>query len=590
MTNRSPNNASFFTDTMPMLPRGGSYALFDALVRYLQENSSAAADSDMEAIVDTFEIEGFICKDLGLSPEDALTSSQIEEQISRIKEVYFLEEARYERYYAEIISFEDLERRVEETINLGEEGVSISEAAKNFVSSIYGIRGELNEVVDQKGLERRNRVSMAKDSVEMLSRAKALSKALSINGITLDQENTLEGAIGRVCKEVEEAFSAEIDDLSVLPMRERIEVIGAAVKKYAIAFSDIKKGNELSDFAQKLKDSNDIDIINSLPALRGLTNPGLDFLQRIVSHLKKALLDEETRRRSSGKVKVKGQKRKEPVSQDKAAKNDLRDLLIRILSASGVEVNANSKSLFIGQMDFENMGMGLDKGMVTSPLNMTISAEGENLKILKLLADLSQIDEDSILFAVNSRPQERLEELQKKVQLAKISGSKTDKFEREVDQIRKIQRDFVSFMEKHGEYMIDFVEEEFVKMLNYSIYAYETDSRVKAGARMNLREAYSPQNAKPYFPDIDRAVDVLDALMALRDNARVLSAGVPELSKEQMFEVRKFLKNPSVSGLAMGHGALEALVEHSESIMGSIERLIVETAPKKKGNAKSVKR
>ena len=579
--NKNIKDIAFFIETNPLFQRGDN-KVFDLLIREIQENEGKDLDLDLEVLLDKIEVEGFICDLNDKTPEETLTKQQAETTKSEILETYFLEKNRYERYYSTAFKkIEDLESRISSILKL-DEGISIKELSNKIIDDLFIQREIINE--SAKG---RDRFSFLKYNREIISRAKKIAATLILNEIVLTDEVTLLGVLGRVAKEVMATYNSDIEDISVIGVQEQIELVGEKIKNYAVIFDKIKRGvDEDSEDFIELLNNNDLNDIKRLPSLRGAMNPGMDFEQRIVSNFTELIMGEEKiRKRTRRLTRVQKENMMKELSTDTLFKNKLREIITSILKVSGVEVNSSTTSLFLDAHNIQG-DFALPIELLGSFLNITVKTNNNNLDIFSVIGNLNNIEGKDVLSVVNNRPQKELKKINRIIKKENEGSKLYIEASSRREEIDKVRGDFLNFKEEYGEHITSLIEDEFLKIFNYSIHIQRVVEKMNKSPEMQfkLREEYSYESSDILFKDVTEINDFIGLLMFLKKNNKILDNAI-NVPKFEMEQIKKAFGNFGMESFRdLENGTIEYLMENQESIIVKVGDYKEDKDKKKKKN------
>jgi len=563
----------FYENINPLFQRGDNQ-VFDKLIRFIQENEKDKnLDGKLEIELDKIELEGFIFSQTKRDKKEILTQEEKIKIKEEIIETYFTEKKRYERYYKPFSkNIEEFEKTVEVFIQIPEGELNVEEITISLLKSLSKMRNTINEVA--KG---RDRFSFKKDSMEIISRTKKIHQTMTKNQIKLNEENSLEGILTNISKEVLENYNKEIEDISFMSLREQISHIAEEIKLNAVSFDNIKKGMfDNSDRTKELKEKNDITKIVELPSLRGVTNPGSDFEYRINNQFSNLLIEGKEKKKNQQR-EIKSRKEKETfvreLNENEIFKKDLREIILSILKVSEIKTNASTQNLFLNENEIKYGDFSLDKDLVKSFLNITLSTEEDNLKVLQVIGNLNNIEGSNVLSIINNKPQENLKKLHKELKKEENSEKQKERVGQEIESIRKVQEEFVNFKEVHGEYITSFIEEEFVNLLNYSIYVYKENEKIEKYVKegKNLKEHYSYKKSEILFKDENEINDFVELLLFLKENKEILRSKAKGLSYKDIEVIEEIISNFAVKSFKeLDKEMLKRVLNKKEEIKTSL--------------------
>jgi len=571
-------STQFFKDTMPLFQRG-DIDTFEQVVLFLQNGDYNDENQRvlLEKKIDSIELKSFISELLKKNNNDKLNKNDIHSVLEEVIEKYFLEKKRYDRYFLQITKNKnDFLKQINNALTIENEEISIEELSQTILDRLEKMR----EVINGQ-LKGRDRFSLNKQTPEIISRSKKIFETLQKQGIELNEDTTLKGVLSNKAKNILEEHNVKTNN-GGFDTREQIQYLAADIQASAVAFHNIKNGMfDNSDLKTRLEKTNNKEDIEELPSLRSKSNPGEDLFYRIKSNFTDLLVEKSERQKRTRGVLSKKDKEtfKKELSTDEQFKQDFRSLISKVLKVSHIETNNSTKSLFLNMTDVERTTQfAVDKDLQKSFLNITLSTEDNNLKVLKLISDFSNLDSNTILSSMNKEPLQRRKEL-KKLILEETNESKLKQMKRELSDIEQISKDFIKFNETYGENVLDNIEEEFLKTLNHSIHTYKTSDNIienlKNNKKIDAKTAYSYDEVEILFNNNEDFSELLDTLIFIKDNLQHFETKIFCLNPKEKKEIVNVVNNFGVKSFKdISKETLEKLKVNEEEITITIQRKV----------------
>jgi len=443
------NDIRFFTETMKVIQRG-NYDFYEKLINILDENPNENSEELNLILIEKinyYYLENLIQK-------ETITHNELKDIFLDIKETKLCDESWFSRYIKNyqsknIDNFEIYIDNLFDTLIPIEENYTLPTAIINIQKILNIISLEINQ--NSKG---REKFSLDRKNLQYIPWVKTIFNQINNEEFEENAKIIVIDTLKHTYDTFVEKYSTNHLDFENMTLIEQIEIIGDEIQKNAQIFNDFKLNRtSLDKKAKILLTPENLSNLNKFRILQGKGDKaGSDLKFRFTNKYKEFFINNEERNNfkkfKRGMTRKIKQNLKKEFSNNDIFKKNLRKLISSIYLDQNKKYESSNKRLFIDENIFGLSKFALNKEVISNIFNITFNTT-RNLEVVKIMCNIVH----------NENHNEKID----------------------------------NFLNKYPTFTPEMLEDEFLKVLNYSIYSISQFNKIKSKLDNN-----QPINVKNY--------------------------------------------------------------------------------------------